>query len=166
MFVKIGRISTSLRKRLENDFGRKMFAPRGTRVVVSLTTRGIITHSISARATRYKNTRPDCTKMKLHRFPCIWKVFKLYGIVYLSEAKNRCVVNKIVIHPRMINRIPNQLGEIVSTIFFFVPHFIEKSFLKFLEERKKKETWRKNRTWRWWYKLLNIPPIHDNILPD
>lgn len=44
LFAKIredfGRISTSLRKRLENDFGRKMLAPRGTRVVVSLTTRG------------------------------------------------------------------------------------------------------------------------------
>lgn len=63
MFAKIredfGRISTSLRKRLENDFGRKMLAPRGTRVVVSLTTRGggggVITHSILVRARGIRN---------------------------------------------------------------------------------------------------------------
>lgn len=72
-FVKIGRISTSLRKRLENDFGRKMLAPRGTRVVVSLTTRGgegggnyAFYFSQSTR-----NTKLHCssTKMNLHRFP-------------------------------------------------------------------------------------------------
>lgn len=64
LFAKIredfGRISTSLRKRLENDFGRKMLAPRGTRVVVSLTTRGgggggVITHSILVRARGIRN---------------------------------------------------------------------------------------------------------------
>lgn len=105
-FVKISRISISLEKDSQNDFRRKIFAPRGTRVVVSLTTKEVITHSILAKARGYKNTRPNCTvppkwNYTAFRGNCKWKVLKLYCTLHLTEVKNRCVINKIIIHRRM-----------------------------------------------------------------